>query len=96
MSFFSAVLLGILQGLTEFLPVSSSGHLVLAQHFFGIESGGDALFEVFLHLGTLLAVLAFFRRRVWVLLVSLFSWKRTLRHEAHRRNRRIEFKITER
>ncbi|HOY85231.1 MAG: undecaprenyl-diphosphate phosphatase [Candidatus Cloacimonetes bacterium] len=89
MSFFSAVLLGILQGLTEFLPVSSSGHLVLAQHFFGIESGGDALFEVFLHLGTLLAVLAFFRRRVWVLLVSLFSWKRTLRHEAHRRNRNV-------
>ncbi len=89
MSFISAVLLGILQGLTEFLPVSSSGHLVLAQHFFGVQDSGDTLFEVFMHLGTLLAVLVFFRRRVWVLLVSLFSWKRTLRHEAHRRNRNV-------
>jgi undecaprenyl-diphosphatase len=88
-SFISAVLLGILQGLTEFLPVSSSGHLVLAQHFFGVESSGDTLFEVFMHLGTLLAVLVFFRRRIQVLLVSLFSWKRTLRHEAHRRNRNV-------
>ncbi len=89
MSFLSAVFLGILQGLTEFLPVSSSGHLVLAQHFFGIEPGSDTLFEVFLHLGTLLAVLVFFRRRVWELLVSLFSWRKTLRHQAHRRNRNV-------
>ncbi len=89
MNFFSAVLLGILQGLTEFLPVSSSGHLVLAQHFFGVQDSGGTLFEIFVHLGTLLAVLVFFRRRVWSLLVSLFSWKKTLRHQAHRRNRNI-------
>ncbi len=89
MSFISAVLLGILQGLTEFLPVSSSGHLVLAQHFFGIKDSGDTLFEVFMHLGTLLAVLVFFRRRIWNLLVSLFSWKQTLRHQDHLRNRNV-------
>lgn len=89
MSFISAVLLGILQGLTEFLPVSSSGHLVLAQHFLGIQDSGNTLFEVFMHLGTLLAVLVFFRMRIWSLTVSLFSWKHTLRHQDHRRNRNI-------
>ncbi|MBW6513923.1 MAG: undecaprenyl-diphosphate phosphatase [Candidatus Syntrophosphaera sp.] len=89
MNFFSAVLLGILQGLTEFLPVSSSGHLVLAQHFFGVETGGDILFEVFLHLGTLLAVMIFFRKKLWSLLVSLLNWKNTLRHQAHRHNRTL-------
>ncbi len=89
MNFLNAILLGIIQGLTEFLPVSSSGHLVLAQHFFGIKETGDTVFEVFMHLGSLLAVLIFFRQKIWNLVVSLFSWKRTLRHETHRRNRNI-------
>lgn len=89
MNFFNAILLGIIQGLTEFLPVSSSGHLVLAQRFLGIQDTGNTLFEVFMHLGTLLAVLVFFRQRIWSLLVSLFSWKHTLRHQAHRRNRNV-------
>lgn len=89
MSFINAVLLGILQGLTEFLPVSSSGHLVLAQHFLGIETGGDILFEVFLHLGTLMAVLVFFRKKIWSLIVSLLKWKNTFRHQAHRHNRTL-------
>jgi len=65
MSFLNAILMGILQGLTEFLPVSSSGHLVLAQHFLGVKESGNILFEVFLHLGTLLAVIIFFRKRIW-------------------------------
>jgi len=57
-----AVALGILQGLTEFLPVSSSGHLVIAQQFFPLATLGNALaFDVCLHFGTLLAVLAYFR-----------------------------------
>lgn len=55
-----AVFLGLLQGATEFLPVSSSGHLILAQEFFGISLGGLA-FDVTLHLGTLLAILVYFR-----------------------------------
>lgn len=54
-----AVLLGIIQGLTEFLPVSSSGHLVLAQTILGVKDQGVA-FEVFVHFGTLLAVLTIF------------------------------------
>jgi undecaprenyl-diphosphatase len=58
-----AVGLGLVQGLTEFLPVSSSGHLVLAQQFLGLR--GELLsFDIFVHTGTLLAVLAVFRRRV--------------------------------
>ncbi len=56
-----AFLLGVLQGITEFLPISSSGHLVLAEKLFQIEGGG-LTFDVFLHLGTLLAVLIYFWR----------------------------------
>ena len=58
---FSSILLGIIQGLTEFLPVSSSGHLVILQNFFNINES-EILFDVTLHMGTLLAVLIFFRK----------------------------------
>ena len=58
-----AILLGIVQGLTEFLPVSSSGHLLLGQHFLGLDQDRFGLpFDVALHLGTLVAVVAFFWR----------------------------------
>ncbi|RKU31494.1 hypothetical protein C6495_12475 [Candidatus Poribacteria bacterium] len=60
MSFFEALLLGILQGLTEFLPVSSSGHLVLAQAFLGLKEP-LVFFDVMLHVGTLAAVLVVYR-----------------------------------
>lgn len=70
MTLLQALLLGVLQGLTEFLPVSSSGHLALAEHFFSIESPG-VTFEVFVHLGTALAVLVFFRGRVWSIILAL-------------------------
>jgi len=56
-----AILLGVLQGATEFLPVSSSGHLVLAEHFLGFSEGG-LVFDIALHLGTLAAILVYFRR----------------------------------
>jgi undecaprenyl-diphosphatase len=60
---FWAVLLGIVQGITEFLPVSSSGHLLLAQYFLGVDQDRFGLsFDVALHLGTLVAVLTFFWR----------------------------------
>ena len=61
MNLFYAIFLGLLQGATEFLPISSSGHLVLAESFLGIEEGGLA-FDVALHLGTLLGVIIYFRR----------------------------------
>ncbi len=64
MTLFDAILLGFIQGLTEFLPVSSSGHLVLAQQYLGLAVPERSLlaFDILLHQGTLLAVLFFFRR----------------------------------
>ncbi len=59
-----SVLLGIVQGLTEFLPVSSSGHLVLTQEILGTQLGKGILFEVAVHLATLFAILIYYRRRV--------------------------------
>jgi undecaprenyl-diphosphatase len=57
-----AFILGTVQGLTEFLPVSSSGHLVLLQNFFGEKWLGDILFDISVHLGTVLAVVIFFHK----------------------------------
>lgn len=65
MDVLSAALLGVVQGLTEFLPVSSSGHLILARAFFGWDSGRFGLpFDVACHVGTLLAVVVYFRADV--------------------------------
>ena len=61
MYYLKIAVLGVVQGLSEFLPISSSGHLVIAKHFFGMKSG-DVSLEVVLHLGSLLAVLLYFRR----------------------------------
>lgn len=71
MSIWGGILLGIIQGLTEFLPVSSSGHLVIAQSLIkGFHQQG-VLFDVMLHFGTLLAVLFFFRKDIYDILTSL-------------------------
>jgi len=91
MSFLQAILMGIIQGLTEFIPVSSSGHLVLIQHFFGIGDSENIVFELFMHLGTLLAVLVFFRKTLWELIQSLFSWGNTVNREQHRKNRTLVY-----
>lgn len=63
MTWWEAALLGLLQGLTEFLPVSSSGHLVLAQHLLGLPAD-DVSFEVFVHFGTVLSIVAVYRERI--------------------------------
>jgi undecaprenyl-diphosphatase len=65
-----AFLLGLVQGLTEFLPVSSSGHLVIAQALMGVVQEG-VLFEVAVHVATLVSVLVFYRRRVAELVVGV-------------------------
>ncbi|MBI4665295.1 MAG: hypothetical protein HY751_02665 [Nitrospinae bacterium] len=57
---FQAVVLGLVQGLTEYLPVSSSGHLVIAHHLFGLEDPA-VFFDIILHIGTLVAVIWFYR-----------------------------------
>lgn len=72
MTFAQALLLGLIQGVTEFLPVSSDGHLAIAQHFLpGFEQPG-ILFDVLLHVGTLFAILLYFRQEVALLLASPF------------------------
>ena len=69
MALYQAIVLGLVQGFSEFLPISSSGHLVLTRWLFGWETPGDAsvekAFDVALHFGTLAAVVAYFRRDLW-------------------------------
>ena len=72
MTFLEAILLGILQGLTEFLPVSSSGHLVLAQQFLGLKEP-LVFFDVMLHVGTLAAVLVAYRDAIGRLVIGGLS-----------------------
>jgi len=91
MSFFQAIIMGIIQGLTEFIPVSSSGHLVLFQYFFGMGESENIVFELFLHLGTLFAVLIYFRKTLWELFKSLFCWGNTVNREQHRKNRTLVY-----
>src|SRR3712207_9325684 len=71
-SILHAVLLGFLEGLTEFIPVSSTGHILLAGHFLGFESSGKT-FEVVIQLGAILAVLAVYFGRLWRVAMALPS-----------------------
>ena len=73
MSYFSAIIQGLIQGFTEFLPVSSSGHLSLYQYFTGTSSEESLLFSVMLHFGTLAAVIIAFWPTVLQLLIEFFS-----------------------
>jgi undecaprenyl-diphosphatase len=72
MSIFNAIILGIVQGLTEFLPVSSSGHLVLLQQIFGITEG-SLFFGTMLHVGTLIAVFTVLWKDIWAILQKLIQ-----------------------
>ncbi len=69
MTIWDAIILGIVQGLTEFLPISSSGHLVISEHILGVSMPGIS-FEVWLHFGTLVAVLVYFYKRILALMQS--------------------------
>ena len=73
MTFWLAILYGAVQGLTEFIPVSSSGHLALAQNLFA--GGVDQLFIEMINLGTLLALLIAFRKKIWSILQDIFLRK---------------------
>lgn len=78
MSYISAVIQGLIQGFTEFLPVSSSGHLSLFQYFTGQSSESSVLFSVLLHFGTLAAVAVAFWPTIWELVREVFSFLRDL------------------
>lgn len=71
MSIFEAILLGLVQGLAEFLPISSSGHLALLQYFFGIEGENVLIFAVMLHVGTLFSVFAVYWKEIKDLFLEL-------------------------
>lgn len=73
MTTLQGLLLGILQGIAEFLPISSSGHLALVQSLFGLEDV-PLLYDISLHMATLLAVLIFFRKKIWALLKCFCRW----------------------
>ncbi len=90
MEIFKAIILGLIQGLTEFLPVSSSGHLVLAEHYLKFNNP-EISFEIVLHLGSLFAVLIYFRKDILSLLKSFILFKN--KESINTRNRNTVFYI---
>ena len=72
MTIWDAIILGIVQGLTELLPISSSGHLVITERILGVTMPGVS-FEVWLHLGTLVAIIGYFYKKILALTTSVFS-----------------------
>jgi len=75
MNWLQAVLLGIIQGLTEFLPVSSSGHLAIGKALLGVEMEEDLALEIVVHAATVLATIVVFRKEILRLLQGLFRFK---------------------
>ena len=73
MSYLEAVVLAIIQGLTEFLPVSSSGHLVLAQQWFGQFNEMNLFYDIMLHLATVIAIIVYFREDLTTLLLGIYG-----------------------
>lgn len=88
MSFLESLLLGLLQGATEFLPVSSSGHLIMARFIFEIDNI-PILFDILLHLSTLVAVVLVFRRRIVAIIVSLVRFMRRQTNDADKINLKL-------
>ena len=81
MEWFEAVLLGLIQGLTEFLPVSSSGHLEIGKVLLGVETTDDLLFTTMVHAATVLSTIFVFRKQIWELLSGFFCGLKELRLE---------------
>ena len=75
MNWWQALILGLVQGLTEFLPVSSSGHLVIFRELLGAEAPQDLMFEITVHVATALATIVIFRKQIIDLLQGLFKFK---------------------
>ena len=81
MEWFEAVLLGLIQGLTEFLPVSSSGHLEIGKELLGVETTDDLLFTTMVHAATVLSTIVVFRHQIWGLLSGFFGGLKGLKVE---------------
>jgi len=81
MEWYEAILLGLVQGLTEFLPVSSSGHLVIGREVLGVEASEDLAFEVLVHAATVLSTIVVFRKQIWGLLKGFLCGLRGLKVE---------------
>ena len=75
MDWLQAIILGIVQGLTEFLPVSSSGHLAIFKELLGVEASEDLMFEVTVHAATVLATIVVFWKPIVQLFSGLFKFK---------------------
>ncbi len=84
MEVLDALILGIVQGIAEWLPISSSGHLVIAQELMGMEAGENLFFDLVVHLGTVLAVCVYFRKQLWRIVRALFSKAPEPGSEEHR------------
>ena len=80
MTYFSSFLMGLVQGLAEFLPISSSGHLAIAQNLLGLETEVPVFFDVLLHLGTLLAVFVAYWKDICEIVVEFFHGIRDIVH----------------
>ena len=89
MDYVQAIVLAIVQGLSEFLPISSSGHLILIPHFFGWSDQGLA-FDVAVHIGTLLALLLYFRRQLGTMVTA---WLDSVFRRRHSRDSRLAWQI---
>ena len=79
MEWFEAILLGLVQGLTEFLPVSSSGHLEIGKVLLGVETTDDLLFTTMVHAATVLSTIVVFRAEIWGLIKGFFCGIRDIR-----------------
>lgn len=75
MEWWESIIMGLVQGLTEFLPVSSSGHLAISKAVLGVEVSEDLSFEIVTHAATVLATIVIFRKQIWKLLRGLFKFK---------------------
>lgn len=88
MEWYESVLLGLIQGLTEFLPVSSSGHLEIGKVILGVETSDDLLFTTMVHAATVLSTIVVFRRQLWDLLKGFFTglkdWRVVKDGDGHR------------
>ncbi len=77
----SAIILGIIQGITEFLPISSSGHLLLFRHFINLKL--SIIFDIYLHLATVLVIIIYYRKRILELFLTFirFSLRKTVKSD---------------